>query len=129
MAGWDAFWGVMSGLAGGLVGAGATVWATNRTLRRQATLSAEERATASTEAFDFAVRRADQQMLTGLTMLRLIEQPAAPFFTLDHDALDSLLSYPQLPTNVAFEIERVSAAIRSYNAAAGWGNAKHPMAG
>lgn len=126
---WDAFWSVMSGLAGGFVGAGATMWATNRTLRQQAALSADERASAASDAFDFALRRADQQILTGLTLLRLIEHPSPPFFALDHDALDSLLTYPQLPTRVAFEVERLAAAVRSYNAAANWGNAKHPMAG
>lgn len=120
---------MLAGLGGGVVGAGATMWATSRTLKQQAREARDERARAAVDAFEAAARRADKQMLTSRTLLGLAERPSAPFITLDHDAIDTLLTFRELPTEVAFELERASAAMRYYNASALWGNSKLPMSG
>jgi hypothetical protein len=127
--GWEVFWGATAGLVGAAVGAGATVWATLRTLREQARIAAEERAATTENEFDFAKRRADQQYLSALTALRIIEVPQVPFIKLNHDAFEELLRFPQLPDRVAHEIERLTMALRSYNAAADLANAKFPLSG
>lgn len=129
MNAWAAFWTALAGIGGGFVGALATMWATNRTLRQQVDQSEEERARAAGDAFENAALRAGKQLLTAGSLLRLMEKPTLPFFAFDHDALDDLLSYSQLPTEVAFELERAALALRSYNAAASWENARHQMSG
>lgn len=126
---WSVIGGAVAGLVGAAIGAGATIWATLRTLRQQAKQSADERTAALLDEFDFARQRADQQILSAITVLRLSERPSPPFIHLDHDAFEVLLRYPQLPIAVAFELERIAVALRSYNAAAEWGNRKYPMAG
>jgi hypothetical protein len=47
MNAWAAFWTALAGIGGGFVGALATMWATNRTLRQQVDQSEKERARAA----------------------------------------------------------------------------------
>lgn len=129
MSGWEGFWGAATALVGAAIGAGSTIWATKRTLREQARLVAEERAAAVEGEFEFAKRRADQQMVSAVTALRITRLPQVPYITLDHDALDAMLRFPQVPEQVGFELVRITMALRRYNAAAELGNAKFPLSG
>jgi len=88
MNAWAAFWTALAGIGGGFVGALATMWATNRTLRQQVDQSEKERARAAGDAFESAALRAGKQLLTAGSLLRLMEKPTLPFFAFDHDALD-----------------------------------------
>ncbi|GAC1591739.1 MAG: hypothetical protein NVS3B21_10610 [Acidimicrobiales bacterium] len=116
-------------VGGGAVGAWATLKATRQTLAEERERSQDERLLAARDEFMHVRGRAGKQLVTSVTLLRLSERPSPPFFHIDHDALDDLLTYHDVPLEVAFGLEKASAALRQYNAAADWGNDKHPMTG
>lgn len=130
---WDVVVGAASAVVGSLVGAWvtarATIGAAKRTIIAERQRLADERVQDAADAFDRVVKRATQQLLTARTMLGLTEKPSAPFFEFDHDALDLALSYSEFNVAVAFEVERAASALRRYNSAARWGNARYPMTG
>ncbi len=68
------------------------------------------------------MKRAGKQALTATNLLNMTKEPEHPYFTLDHGDLDDLLTFAELPANIAFSVEQLSSALRRYNAAALWGN-------
>jgi hypothetical protein len=124
----NTFWTVMASLAGALIGgliaAVATIRATRSTITAQVKLSVAERAKTSSDNFEKAVDRAAEELATAVVAFGLTDEPTPPFFNLDHSALNGLLIYDDVPENVVLDAQRLALALRSYNAAALWGNAQ-----
>jgi hypothetical protein len=128
-SGWSTFWTVMAGVGGGAVGASATAWATHRTLKAEIRLADTARSRAAQDAFKTSVARAYKELLSADNFLSNIQTPDSPFFTFDHRWIDDVLSYAELPNDIAGSIQKAALALRSYNAAAEYGNEKRPMTG
>jgi len=111
-------------LIGGLIAAVATIRATRSTITAQVKLSVSERAKTSSDNFQKAVDRAAEELATAVVAFGLTDKPTPPFFSLDHSALNGLLIYDDVPENVVLDAQRLALALRSYNAAALWGNAQ-----
>ncbi len=111
-------------LIGGLIAAVATIRATRSTITAQVKLSVAERAKTSSDNFEKAVDRAAEELATAVVAFGLTDKPTPPFFNLDHSALNGLLIYDDVPENVVLDAQRLALALRSYNAAALWGNAQ-----
>ena len=111
-------------LIGGLIAAVATIRATRSTITAQVKLSVSERAKTSSDNFQKAVDRAAEELATAVVAFGLTDKPTLPFFNLDHSALNGLLIYDDVPENVVLDAQRLALALRSYNAAALWGNAQ-----
>lgn len=124
----NTLWTVVAGLAGALIGgliaAFATIKATQSTITAQVRLSKDERAKTASDNFERAVDRAAEELTSAVIAFGLMDEPTRPFFNLDHSALNGLLIYTDVPENVVLDAQRLALALRSYNAAAQWGNAQ-----
>lgn len=115
---WSSFRGAGPGahvVAAG-ISALAVVWSTNWTLRTQREASRQERAQAAEDEFDRALKRASKQVFTATNLLNMTEGPEHPYFTLDHGDLDNLLTFAQFSAEITFSVEKLSSALRRYNA-------------
>ena len=124
----NTFWTVVASLVsafiGGLIAAVATIKATKGTITAQVRLSEAERTKTASDNFEKAVDRAAEELTSAVVAFGLTDEPKPPFFNLDHFALNGLLIYDDVPENVVLDSQRLALALRSYNAAAQWGNAQ-----
>lgn len=124
----NTFWTVVASLAGALIGgliaAVATIKATKSAITAQVSLSEAERSKTAHDNFERAVDRAAEELTSAVIAFGLMDEPMPPFFNLDHSALNGLLIYDDVPENVVLDAQRLALALRSYNAAAEWGNAQ-----
>jgi len=113
---------LVSGLGSGIVVAGATLAATRRTLRHETDSLATERDRESEKDFERASERAARQLSAATALLDATGEPERPYFLIDYDALEALLTYRNVSDVIAADLEVAIFRLRRYNAAAMWAN-------